>query len=338
MLKRHEILLRHGASWTEAPTFCYMGAGAKHRAWKEWRQLVHNATKYIDLTAGSNNQPFLLARTLGIPVATNDGSYYSYCISRGLFRRRQRTSILHSRDLLMKISEKRGGGFLTKSGLLGNDPEVKRLCCFIDSWILAVKSEFSIGHREHLLACTGSAILENLTFRSMSWYPYRAGKKLITIAEMASAIISKTIQTNGHHEPGESFNLPAEKFIERYEGFEGASVSFDPAWPYASNAPNPYKLYDELGHILRQRKNRAYLWPNDVDTVLADIDKWISTCLDKGAKEVFLWNQTTNTPTKSVLKRFLSKRFKTKHVLNVKHFTLNKHLEFFDYVFRMTAK
>ena len=62
---------------SEFPRFAYLGAGAKIDLMEEWLQFLRKlkigaSSTYIDLTAGSCNQPYTIQKQLGSRIITND--------------------------------------------------------------------------------------------------------------------------------------------------------------------------------------------------------------------------------------------------------------------------
>lgn len=334
-LRRGDFSFRFNASRSRVPRFTYMGAGAKIPVLDRWLEITSKSTRYIDLTAGSNNQPYLIAQTHKIPVATNDGSYYSYCISTGLFQRTRATDCGAVLEALIQAASRPKSHLADQYKI--STPEVRQ---FVDAWVEVIHKYFGPGDREFILACTGSALLKCCTFRAGRWLEsgILTGQRTLTPPMLANAIFRSCVQRNPLRCSVEatSSHDTAGNFVKKYRKFKDATVSFDPAWPYADDTRNPYHVYHELGEILKGEATPAYIWENSVEQVLGDIKTWVGTCLRKGAREVCLWNQTTNKPSKEDLIEAMRQDFKVDVILEVEHLKRNSTEKFLDYVLRMT--
>lgn len=106
-----------------------------------------------------------------------------------------------------------------------------------------------------------------------------------------------------------------------------------------AKGPNPYLLYHLLGEILKQEETPLYLWDNDVEQVLDAVHMWIDNVLNRGAERMFIWNQTTNLPSREVLRDSLSAEFDVTDSLEMDHITaIGSRSSFVDHVFCCRSK
>lgn len=317
-----------------APKFNYMGAGAKNQMLHDWLELHSSASKYIDLTAGSNNQPIAIAGTHHIPVCTNDGSYYSHCISKGaLSRNHNQTPVDQIAKLLITALNRKYYGTFCKINPNSIPDEFMR---FIDTLVILTK-KIPSGHKEFVRACIGDAILKELSFRGsgFSWYL----RKDTSIEKIAKLIYRIACRKNHYSFEGESYHGHVADFIREYDGFEDATVNIDPAWPFNDGSKNPYYFYIQLGAVLKQElPDRPFpFWAdNNPREVSKEFRSWLSVCFDKKCKEVYVWNQTTNVPSRKMLIGCLKAKFKVEEVRDVIRKSTTSSKRFTDYILRVT--
>ena len=322
------------------PRFTYLGARAKIEVMDQWLGVVKHVKVYADATAGSNNQPFMVGSTLGVPVLVNDASYYSHCIAQGLFGRRKPTNLkLFAQTLVDAAANRNPSGIFTTTYLPQSGTIPTKVGAFVDALVDLVDTRFDQPHACFLKACIGVAIMTWCSFRSIQF----SGKAGLTTRAFAAHTFSRAIANNHFMTPGETTYGDLRKFIERAP-LKGASVNFDPAWPFAlkRKAPtNPYHFYTRVGDILRQKVQKPTLFwkdPTESKPVAHEFAEWVDTCLSRGAKEVFAWNQDSNLPSEGYLIKVLAKHFKVKKVLSVEKNRITGTRVFVDYVLRLRPK
>jgi len=322
------------------PRFTYLGASAKIEVMDQWLGVVKHAKVYADATAGSNNQPFMVGSTLGVPVLVNDASYYSHCIAQGLFHRTKKTNLkLFAQTLVDAVHDCNPEGIFTTTYLPGSGTIPTKVGSFVDGLVDLLDQRFDPPHACFLKACIGVTIMTWCSFRSIQF----SGKAGLTTKVFAAYAFNRAVANNHFHTPGEASYGDLRKFIETAP-FKGASVNFDPAWPFAlkRKAPtNPYHFYTRVGDVLRQKIQKPTLFwkdPSSSKPVAHEFAGWVDICLTRGAKEVFAWNQDSNLPSEKFLVKILTRHFKVKKVLSVEKNRIIGGKVFVDYVLRLRPK
>lgn len=328
---------------TRFPRYTYLGAAAKQPLMDDWIKLLKGVTKYVDPVAGSNNQPYAIGKAHGVPVLVNDGSYYSHCIACGLFHRKKSTNLKSLAHHLVAAQEHAQEGMFTE---YARSKFRKKLACYIDGLLLSLDdASIKPEHAQFARACIGKTLMTLCSFRSVNFSPtpkIKNEKSTTQVLLFAQAVMRYAYTVNDFRTPGEAWFGDARRFIKNAD-LEGATVSFDPAWPFASerNAPqNPYHFYRQVGDVLRQRKHKEIpFWkdPDNPKAVTKEFTKWITICFDRGADQVFAWNQDSNDPSKKLLKKTLKQRFRVKEIMNIVKGRITGGKEFEDYVLHIRA-
>lgn len=325
------------------PGFTYLGAAAKRALMKDWIKQTKGVRGYADATAGSNNQPFVIGKTHKVPVLVNDASYYSHSIAKGLFRRKKDTNLddLAEYLYLCKSKDLRQEGVLTSMAPAAF-PE--SLTTYIDGIVTHLPKVFKPGHAAFIRACVGGSIMNLCSFRSVAFslapvLRQNTPKEMVEL--FAKKVFSLAVRFNSYHTPGTAIFGDVREFVTTTD-LTDFTVNFDPAWPFAKsrNAPtNPYHFYRRVGDILHQKVHEETpFWknPDSPKAVAKEFSGWVASCFDQGAREVYVWNQDSNLPSKKRLRKTLNKSFEVTEVMTlVKNRIIGK-ATFEDYVFRCT--
>lgn len=319
------------------PKFTYLGAAAKRPLMKKWVKIMRKATKYVDPVAGSNNQPFLIASTYGIPVLVNDGSFYSHSIASGLFHRKKETDLELLAEVLVEAKNYCRDGILTELAPANFPPKLTR---YVDGLLTIVPKIFKKGDVGFVRACTGKTLMTLCSFRSVAFSlaPKLKGKNpKEQIEELAKTILRNASTANSLFVPGKAYFGDARNFLETAD-LKGATVSFDPAWPFSKARKavyNPYNFYRKMGDVLEQKVHEEIPFWTDPDSpkaVANEFASWVGTCFDRGAKAVYAWNQNSNDPSKKRLMKRLEKEFQCKEKLSIVKNRILGNKQFEDYV------
>lgn len=327
-----------------APKFVYLGAGAKNRTMETWVRLVGRISRYVDITAGSCNQPYVIGSLQRVPVMVNDVSYYSYCIGVGLFRRRKETNLKAVAETVVQAEDCCREGMFTEF----HDDISYPVATYVDGLIALINTTYEEADAAFLKACVGRTLLGRYTYRAMKWYKPKGCNILLpdgtepTVEQFAKDFYRAAFNKNRFLTPGEAYWSSAKEFI-KWADLEDATVNIDPAWPFAKRQMrrvNPYDTYVEIGSILAQRDLGKFdFWEDkEPEAILEEFLSWVQACLDKGAREVYGWNQTTNVPTKDQLFSALQARFNCEEVLTVSQPSTGHKYNFADYVHRLKRK
>ncbi len=334
--------LKHSKNRGSAPRFTYLGAGAKNKCMDLWLKVLGDIDSYVDVTAGSNNQPYMIGKSKNVPIRVNDASYYSYCIGLGLFTRQTETDIQEFAQLLVDAIESPEDGVFSQYEKMNTT-----VANYIDGVIALINERFSSGDAGFLKACVGHAIMGRYSMRALTFFYKRDVGVVLpdgtppTILDFAVTAYRAARRKNSCFYPnGDAFYTHAKTFIETVN-LEGATVNFDPAWPFAKKGMvNPYKFYIQVGSILRRQPLPTFpFWVSEKSEAVADeFTTWVALCLQKGAREVYAWNQTTNFPTYDDLVNRLEKDFQVSNALSVQQESTGHKYDFTDYVLKIEGK
>jgi hypothetical protein len=213
--------------------------------------------------------------------------------------------------------------------------------CYVKTLLLTLfSSSFDQAERNYLRACIGSVLLAKYGIRNAAWCSTPAPGFESSVDNFIKCLYRVAAARNGSFTSGAAFWSGAADFIAQHkEQLDGAAVNFDPAWPYKSpTSANPYETYLQLGEVLYDDSIPHFTFWKDpsADGVCSTVAAWVTGCLEYGARVVFVWNQTTNIPSKEVLEEVLNAKFTCSEVLSVS--LKSEHRRFTDYVLRLTPK
>jgi len=304
------------------PRFSYLGSAAKQPLMDDWINLLKGIKKYVDPVAGSNNQPYAIGSTHNIPVLVNDGSYYSHCIACGLFHRRQKTRLSGLAGTLVKTKKNKHEGIFTTE--YAPKTFSKTFTTYVDGFLVLLNEGILEEHAQFARACVGKTLMNLCSFRSVSFSlapKLRDLKPSQQVEEFASTVLRTAHTMNTYRTPGEAWFGDARRFLKKAD-LKGATVSFDPAWPFAKErkATNPYHFYRKIGDILHQQVHEEIqFWtnPDSSKAVANEFAGWVRLCFKRGADQVFAWNQDSNLPSKKILMKTLKKEFRVKGIMKI---------------------
>jgi len=221
------------------------------------------------------------------------------------------------------------------------------LCSTEDSW--------------RIKSAVGRMLLEKFTFRGMTTCSKLTnGTKLedLTIDDLIELLLYNIMYFQFHNTQLHRFMQEdnfvswndSSAFVKEYDNFEGSVVYMDPAWPWNEpSTTNPYFLSSVVVPcILSQTWDPEELivlqpWEyGNQKRILDDIELWVRTPLEKGARRVIVNTQSTNYPDpEGIVEPFLKERFKFKGYLEWKAFSaLAKHSKnsFKEYAWILEAR
>ena len=325
-LQRQRVRYNHK---TNNPRFLYFGGGSKNRLSQAWVELNRSVIRYVDITSGCNNQAFAIGRTNGIPVTVNDISYFSHCMGVALFHRCRETDINEIGKVLVKAQKTHHTGIFCRnrsdSPSFNNQDKPTlphEFTSYIDGLILLINQEFSYAHAMFMKACVGRTFLAIMSMKNLCWYSRKEeGIKFshinqIPSSEMFAREVFKAAKIkNRFFTPGAAYCMSAIDFLG-VEGLslEDATVCIDPPWPHKIRELRQISygpFYKEIGDILLQRETTSWPpWPmKDLKRVVNEIAYMAHLALSKGAREVYVWSQNTNLPSKEEIADQMSQHF-----------------------------
>lgn len=314
------------------PRFAYLGAGAKVDELPRWLKFLegYDWEKYVDLTAGSNNQPYAIHRYFQRDVIVNDVCYYSHVIARAMLMRTARVSdqVIGAalRAGTANIDAKVPGRF-TRNTEWDVGPNAERIKYFVDgvaAWATATKIGGNIQvDAAFILACLGSAILKKLTMRSTGLHSIKgkqANGTYAAVSTITHELWRKADEANVCVSLPQNRNLALfgtlrealprlDAHMDRKDSLYGCIVNVDYAWPYEKN-DNPYYDYLDVSDFLGSPLDRAsfqYWRDESTETVLEEVTQMTRDILARNPVRFFLWNQSTNRPAPEVVLKHLSK-------------------------------
>ena len=195
-------------------TFTYLGAGNKRRMMNDWLDLMGKVKSYADPVAGSCSQPFAIAETYGIPVMTNDASYYSYSIAVGYFEREAETDLAELASALVDAET------LPKHGILSEIYPValpEELCAYIDGFLSLVPDRFRFADAHFIRACVGKTLLALYTMRGIDWCLRQDGRDtkgdVPNIESFAKMVYRSAVNLNDRIVKGKATKGDASDFL-----------------------------------------------------------------------------------------------------------------------------
>lgn len=328
------------------PRFAYLGAGAKVDELPRWLKFLegYDFERYVDLTAGSNNQPYAISRYFSRDVVVNDVCYYSHMIAKATLERHAAVpeGIIHS--VLTFASQNKKPGRFSKNKEWDVGPNGTAIKLLVDGIATVQKlkqngQDVTERARPFILACTGSAILKILTMRSTGQHSIKgklADGTLATVEKLLDEVWRKVQACNPVvARPGSNnvalfgtllealtkldlirdgkysanFAIPAAKITNKNGSLQGCVVNVDYAWPYEKN-DNPYYDYLDVSDFLGSpldRKSFTYWKDESTEQVLKEVTHMTREILKRKPVRFFLWNQSTNRPAPEVVLQHLGK-------------------------------
>jgi len=314
--------------------------GSQQRFYQSIKNLVNTET-YIDITAGGNGVPYrMLAGGDVLKVVTNDLSFYSYVCAKSVF---MSTPMKNEELSYCLVADPIEGYISTKdagSKFSFFSPLIRR---YIDGFCLKNRNN------PIALAGMGKLLLADCTFRGTSFCRKTSeGINLeeISLEEFKKLLLPKLEYFNTRIiGGGESYNYNANDFVKIFEGFRGATVYSDPAWPgrpikNKTGMDNPYHVSSEIIPSILQQEDSSLRLPwshRDIFAkptftqhyiedsyimerkIVEDVILWIDTALSKGAAQFILNTQSTNFPDEKRLAEILNKyEFTVERFENIK--------------------
>lgn len=336
---------------SEYPRFAYLGAGAKIDLMEEWLQLLRKlkigpSSNYIDLTAGSCNQPYTIQKQLGSRIITNDAAYYSFLIGKTIIERSKASPDKFINKVLSEALANREPGRFCAFEPWKMDRKIK---LFVDGLVSKLPYNKLKPNDALILASLGAAILSKLTFRS-SGSMLAMGKKAdgtaMTIEEFSEAVYRKIVRTN-HFVGSRDDNLAllgsldsAVIKLEKVLGthWKNTVVNVDFAWPFRKGlGANPYNSYLRISKLLGAPPSDFQYWSDESEeTVLEACAQMMIAILKRKPTRLFLWNQTTNAPhPDKVLSYLLKKGIDCRVCLKVDRSSISRQSTFTDIILEM---
>lgn len=351
------LLQLRSKSIYRVPRFAYLGAGAKVDELPRWLKFLerYEFEKYIDLTAGSNNQPYAVHRYFSRDVIVNDVCYYSHMIAKATLERFDPvpTSTINA-ALAFAQANKKGGRF-SKNKEWDCGPNSKSMKLFVDGLTsitsLKLNGADVMWAKPFILACAGSAILKKLTMRSTGQHSIKGKQSDGTIADIGTLVdeiwrkaedCNPCVARPGSHNIAlfgtllEALQKLDNVPVDRGQGsLHGCIVNVDYAWPYEKN-DNPYYDYLDVSDFLGSpldRKSFQYWKDESTENVLKEVTHMTRAILSRKPLRFFLWNQSTNRPAPEVvLDHFKKQGIKAEECFRVTRISTSRKSSFDDVV------
>lgn len=341
---------------TNNPRFLYFGGGAKNKLSEAWVELNRAVTRYVDITSGCNNQAFAIGKTSRVPVTVNDISYFSHCMGVALFHRDRETDINKIARVLVEAQKTHHTGIFCRNR--SDNPSFNNedkstlpheFTSYIDGLVLLIEQKLSYPDAMFMKACIGRTFLAVMSMKNLIWYSRKGEGILLTHSYQipsstyfAKEVFKAAKIKNRFFTPGAAYCMPAVDFLN-LEGLnlEDTTVCIDPPWPHGIRElrqVNYSPFYKEIGDILFQRETTGWSpWPmKDLKRVTNEVAYMAHLALNKGAREVYIWSQNTNLPSKEEIADQMSQHFNCEEVLSVVQPSKGFKLTFRDFVFRLT--
>jgi len=271
--------------------------------------LKFKPTYFAETPAGSNSISYGMIQ-YDIPiVATNDISFWSYCISRGILKNDE---ILTDDEVSTILKQSCNGYLVNKREDLPMPLEVKQN---IDGVVRFIK-EKNIDKYYTILAILGKFMLSNLTFRSMTWDKNRMKDSNFCSVSVLHNYIKKwvkkfnvLIQDKGKDVTTVlSYQKDHKEFINSISPPSKGSVLYcDFDWPWSDGRETEvYTWYiEDISSIIfgdKIQPNISYWTKHNIKKELLGI---IKLSLEK-FEYMFLSTQSSNYPHIEVLKEWVT--------------------------------
>ena len=359
------------------PRFAYLGAGAKVDELPRWLKFLEqfDFERYVDLTAGSNNQPYAVSRYFQRDVIVNDVCYYSHLIAKATLERHDAVpeGTIASAIAFAKTNKKPGR--FSKNEEWDCGPNGRAIKLLIDGLAPITGLKFNgkdvMWAQPFILACAGSAILQKLTMRGTGLHSIKGKQADGTIAtrdtvvdelwRKAHACNPCVARTGSNNVALLGTLLEALEKLDAMPGFgttamgrhglsgpyvktsgahslTGCIVNVDYAWPYEKN-DNPYYSYLDVSDFLGSpldRKTFHYWKDETTENVLKEVLHMTKEILKRKPVRFFLWNQSTNRPAPELVLEHLGKAgIQVQECLRIKRITTSGKSTFEDVVLEM---
>jgi len=280
---------------------CWWGSQA--HAYKYIAEQVKKAgpfSVFCESPSGSNTVSFMVMQ-LGKDVITNDASYYSHCIARGVLGREGFDRFEQDvRDV------QPAEGYCTISGKYDAFPRDVRM--LIDG--------YACIDNPYLKAVLGKTLASKFSYRSFSWDSNLMSKATVTsfqaLIMKSHQLLSRYVKLSRQGKLIGAYNLDWREFIKTVDVRDAVLYS-DFAWPWAkklgggTGSSQLYSFYYDISCILKQQDiDTSHLDTWTVDNVHEKLAEYLRLVVDSGKfKAFFLSHQDKDHPPKQEIDMLL---------------------------------
>jgi hypothetical protein len=279
----------------------YWGSQAHYAKWLP--ELVKKAepfTIWCESPAGSCTNSFVVQQ-LGKDVITNDGSYYSYCIARGILGGKGFEDFELDNKSVWPHE-----GYCTKSSKYDAFPRDVRM--LIDGYARI--------SNPYLRTVLGKTLATRCSYRSFGWDKNIMSKTTTSMLQtwiLAShRLLSQYVRIPRRGKLFDAYNLDWREFIKTVE-VESAVLWSDFSWPWdpryggGAGGPQLYNFYYDISCILKQQDiDTSHLDVWTVDNVHEKLAEYLKLVADSDKfKTFFLSHQHEDYPPKEDISMLL---------------------------------
>jgi hypothetical protein len=255
---------------------------------------------WCESPSGSNTNSFVLQQ-LGKDVITNDASYYSHCIAKGVLGREGFDKFERDTASIQPVE-----GYCTKSGKYDAFPKETRM--LIDGYAQL--------DNPYVKTVLGKTLATRCSYRSFDWDKKLMSKATPSVFQSwmsaSHRLLSQYVNITRPGRLIKAYNVDWKEFIKIVD-VKNAVLYSDFAWPWApelgggAGGPQLYRLYYDIDCILKQQDiDTSHLEVWTIENTHEKLAEYLKLVADSGKfKAFFLSHQDKDYPPKQEIDALL---------------------------------